>query len=108
VATDVGEGFETRESLHNLFANFRLLRADKSVRLVALTSATQGGGKSTTTFALTLTQLGQRVLLVSHLYGLLLAVGVERINRDLPGQALERMHRTGVDVLGLLAHLHQS
>jgi succinoglycan biosynthesis transport protein ExoP len=203
-AMDGGERFETRESLRNLFANFRLLRADKTVRLVALTSATQGEGKSTTTtlFALTLAQLGQRVLLVdadmrrpmlhryvgvengeglsslltnhaldparcvmavqpgldllpagpmppdttpllssercgevveairnlpgydlvlfdtppaillsdpvllaSHLDGLLLVVGVERVNRDLPGQALERMQGTGVDVLGVLANL---
>ncbi|MFM7265627.1 MAG: GumC family protein, partial [Cyanobium sp.] len=31
---DGGQRFETRESLRNLFANFRLLRADKTVRLV--------------------------------------------------------------------------
>ena len=61
-----GLKFEIRESLRNLFANFRLLRADKAVRLVAITSATQGEGKSTTTalFAQTLAQLGQKVLLV--------------------------------------------
>ncbi len=61
-----GQRFEIRESLRNLFANFRLLRADKTLRLVAVTSATQGEGKSTTTalFAETLAQLGQRVLLV--------------------------------------------
>jgi len=199
-----GERFEIRESLRNLFANFRLLRADKTVRLVAITSATQGEGKSTTTalFAQTLAQLGQRVLLVdadmrrpmlhryvggvnqqgfsslltdgslpvastvitvqpgldllpagptppdatrllssercgavlrairaldgydlvlfdtppalllsdpvllaSHLDGLLFVVGIERVNRDLPGQALERMRDTGADVLGLLANL---
>jgi capsular exopolysaccharide synthesis family protein len=203
-AMDGGERFETRESLRNLFANFRLLRADKTVRLVALTSATPGEGKSTSTalFALTLAQLGERVLLVDadmrrpmlhfyvgaengdglsslltdtsvdlarsvipvvpgldllpagpmppdttrllssercaevvaairnlpdydlvlfdtppafllsdpillaeHLDGLLLVVGIERVNRDLPLQALERMQGTGVDVLGVLANL---
>jgi len=203
-AMDGGERFETRESLRNLFANFRLLRADKTVRLVAITSATPGEGKSTSTslFALTLAQLGQRVLLVDadmrrpklhsyvgaengvglstlltdssaqlerslipvvpgldmlpagpmppdttrllssdrcaevveairnlpdydlvlfdtppaillsdpillaeHLDGLLLVVGIERVNRELPLQVLERMQGTGVDVLGVLANL---
>ncbi|MFN9610791.1 MAG: GumC family protein [bacterium] len=63
---DGSQKFEIRESLRNLFANFRLLRADKAVRLVAITSATQGEGKSVTCslFANTLAQLGQRVLLV--------------------------------------------
>lgn len=203
MSMDGGKQFETRESLRNLFANFRLLRADKTVRLVALTSATAGEGKSTAAslFALTLVQLGQRVLLVDadmrrpmlhryvgaengqglssllidnsldlrsclisvlpgldllpagpmppdttrllssdrcgevveairnlpgydlvlfdtppafllsdpvmlagHLDGLLFVVGIERVNRDLPGQALERMQGTGVDVLGVLAN----
>jgi len=65
-AMEGGERFEVRESLRNLFANFRMLRADKTVRLVAITSATAGEGKSTATalFAETLAQLGQRVLLV--------------------------------------------
>jgi capsular exopolysaccharide synthesis family protein len=203
-AMDGSQRFETRESLRNLFANFRLLRADKSLRLVALTSATPGEGKSTSTaiFALTLAQLGERVLLVDadmrrpmlhfyvgsengaglsslltdsslnlashvipvapgldllpagpmppdttrllssdrcrevveairnlpdydlvlfdtppafllsdpillseHLDGLLFVVGIERVNRELPVQALERMQGTGVDVLGVLANL---
>lgn len=203
-AMDASQRFEMRESLRNLFANFRLLRADKSLNLVALTSATQGEGKSITTslFALTLAQLGTKVLLVdadmrrpmlhhylgvenadglsslltdtsmdlagcvipvqqgldllpagpmppdttrllssercgqvvaairdlsqydlvlfdtppafllsdpvllaSHLDGLLLVVGIERVHRDLPAQALERMQGTGVDVLGMLANL---
>lgn len=203
-AMDGGQRFEIRESLRNLFANFRLLRADKTVRLVAITSSTQGEGKSTTTtlFAETLAQIGQRVLLVdadmrrpmlhnymgvqnheglsslltdasvplertlvavqpgldllpagpmppdatrllssercgavvdqiralpgydvvlfdtppalllsdpvllaSHLDGLLFVVGMERVNRDLPAQALERIRDTGTDVLGLLANL---
>ncbi|MEB3168340.1 MAG: polysaccharide biosynthesis tyrosine autokinase [Synechococcaceae cyanobacterium] len=198
-----GQRFEIRESLRNVFANFRLLRADKTVRLVAITSASQGEGKSTTTalFALTLAQLGQKVLLVDadmrrpmlhrylgaengvglsslltdpsipigealvsvqpeldllpagpmppdttkllssercgavveairalphydlilfdtppafllsdpvllaeHLDGLLFVVGMQRVNRDLPGLALERMQETGVDVLGVLAN----
>jgi succinoglycan biosynthesis transport protein ExoP len=202
-----GERFEIRESLCNLFANFRLLRADKTLRLVAITSATQGESKSTTTalFAETLAQLGQRVLLVdadmrrpmlhryvgaanqeglsilltdaslsleqavvavqpgldllpagpmppdamrllssercgaladqiralpgydlvlfdtppalllsdpvllaSHLDGLLFVVGMERVNRDQPAQALERMRETGIVVLGVLANLASS
>ena len=65
-AMEGGERFEVRESLRNLFANFRMLRADKTVRLVAITSASPGEGKTTSTalFAQTLAQLGQRVLLV--------------------------------------------
>ena len=198
-----GERFAIKESLRNLFANFRLLRADKPVRLVAITSSTQGEGKTTTTalFAETLAQLGQRVLLVDadmrrpmlhryiganniqglsslltdgelavsdvvqpiqsgldlissgpvppdptqllssercravveairllpqydvvifdtpptlllsdpvllaeHLDGLLFLVGLSRVNRDLPAQALQRVRDTGVDVLGVLAN----
>jgi succinoglycan biosynthesis transport protein ExoP len=197
------ERFAIKESLRNLFANFRLLRADKPVRLVAFTSSTQGEGKSTTSalFAQTLAQLGQRVLLVDsdmrrpmlhrlmgvtnrqglsslltdssleieavvqtlqpgldlltagplppdptqllssercglvveairqlpgydlvifdtppalllsdpvllagHLDGLIFLVGLSRVNRDLPAQALERVRDTGVDVLGVLAN----
>jgi len=62
---DGGERFAIKESLHNIFANFRMLRADKDLRLVAITSSTQGEGKTTTTamFAQSLAQLGQRVLL---------------------------------------------
>jgi len=198
-----GERFAMKESLRNLFANFRLLRADKPVRLVALTSSSQGEGKSTTTalFAQTLAQMGQRVLLVDadmrrptlhrylgadnteglssmltdpqlalenlvqtieegmdlltagpvppdptqllssercgvvvemirqlpgydlvifdtppalllsdpvllaeHLDGLIFLVGLSRVNRDLPAQALKRLQDTGVDVLGVLAN----
>jgi succinoglycan biosynthesis transport protein ExoP len=200
---DGGERFAIKESLRNLFANFRLLRADKPVRLVAFTSSTQGEGKSTTSalFAQTLAQLGQRVLLVDadmrrpmvhrlmgvtnvqglsslltdarlaiegvvqtlqpgldlltagpvppdptqllssercglvveairqlpgydlvifdtppalllsdpvllsdHLDGLIFLVGLSRVNRDLPAQALQRVRDTGVDVLGVLAN----
>ncbi len=198
-----GLRFATKESLRNLFTNFRMLRTDKDLRLVAVTSATQGEGKTTTTalFAQTLAQLGQRVLLVdadmrrpmlhrtmgtdngeglsslltdssvplaqtirplmpgldlitggpmppdatrllsskrcgalveeiralpgydlvlfdtppalllsdpvllaSHLDGLVFLVGLERVNRDLPAQALQRIAETGVDVLGVLAN----
>lgn len=198
-----GERFAIKESLRNLFANFRLLRADKPLRLVAITSSTQGEGKTTTTslFADTLAQLGRRVLLVDadmrrpmlhryvgadnviglsslltdadltiadvvqplqpgldlissgpvppdptqllssercrvvvqairdlpqydvvifdtpptlllsdpvllaeHLDGLLFLVGLSRVNRDLPAQAMQRVRETGVDVLGVLAN----
>lgn len=197
------ERFAIKEALRNLFANFRLLRADKPVRLVAITSSAQGEGKTTTTalFAQTLAQLGQRVLLVDadmrrpmlhryvgvdnlegfssvltdpeialegvvrtvqpgldlltagpvppdptqllssercgavaqmirslpgydlvlfdtppalllsdpvllpeHLDGLIFLVGLSRVNRDLPAQALQRVRDTGVDVLGVLAN----
>ena len=198
-----GERFAIRESLRNLFANFRLLRADKAPRLVAITSSTQGEGKTTTAamFAQTLAQLGKRVLLVDadmrlpmlhryigtdndrglsslltdanldiadvvkamqpgldlitagpvppdptqllssdrcavvvdmirklpgydlvifdtppalllsdpvlmaeHLDGLLFLVGLSRVNRDMPAQAIQRVRDTGVDVLGVLAN----
>jgi capsular exopolysaccharide synthesis family protein len=58
--------FGVRESLRNLFASFRLLRAGKALRLVLITSSTQAEGKTTaaTLFAQTLADLGQRVLLV--------------------------------------------
>lgn len=58
--------FALKETLRNLFANFRMLRADKAVRLITITSSTQGEGKTTTTalFAQTLSDVGQRVLLV--------------------------------------------
>jgi capsular exopolysaccharide synthesis family protein len=200
---DGEERFAIVESLRNLFVNFRLLRADKSVRLVALTSSTQEEGKSMTSalFAQTMAQMGQRVLLVDanmrrpmlhrylgadnlegfssllsdpqlvlenlvqniqerldlltaglvppdptqllssercrvvvemirqlpgydlvifdtppvlllsdavllveHLDGLLFLVGLSRVNRDLPAQALQRLRDMGVDVLGVLAN----
>jgi succinoglycan biosynthesis transport protein ExoP len=58
--------FALKETLRNLFANFRMLRADKAVQLITITSSTQGEGKTTTTalFAQTLSDVGQRVLLV--------------------------------------------
>ncbi len=39
--------------------------------------------------------LSDPVLLASHLDGLLVVVGVERVNRDLPGQSRQRMQGTG-------------
>jgi capsular exopolysaccharide synthesis family protein len=60
------ERFAIKESLRSLFTTFRLLRADRSIRLVGLTSSTQGEGKSTavTIFARTLADLGMKVLVV--------------------------------------------
>jgi succinoglycan biosynthesis transport protein ExoP len=197
-----GERFAINEALRNLFANFRLQRPDKSFRLVAITSSTQGEGNSTTVvlFAQTLAQLGQRVLLVDanmrrpmlhryvgvhnqqglssvitdldislegmlhtvqpgldlltagpvppdptqllssercgavvqmirnlpgydlvvfdgppalllsdsvllaeHLDGIIFMVGLSRVNRDLPVQALQRFRYAGLDVLGVVA-----
>ena len=58
--------FGVRESLRNLFASFRLLRAGKALRLLLITSSSQAEGKTTAAslFAQTLADLGQRVLLV--------------------------------------------
>lgn len=63
---DSGDRFAVRESLRSLFTTFRLLRSDRSIRLVALTSSSQGEGKSTATaiFAATLANLGLKVLVV--------------------------------------------
>ncbi len=60
------ERFAIKESLRSLFTTFRLLRADRDIRLVGVTSSTQGEGKSTavTVFARTLADLGLRVLIV--------------------------------------------
>lgn len=60
------ERFAIKESLRSLFTTFRLLRADRNIRLVAVTSSTQGEGKSTavTIFARTLADLGLKVLVV--------------------------------------------
>lgn len=58
--------FELREALRNMIASFRLLRADRPVRVLALTSTQAGEGKSTTTALLAeaFAELGQRVLLI--------------------------------------------
>jgi capsular exopolysaccharide synthesis family protein len=60
------ERFAIKESLRSLFTTFRLLRADRNIRLVGVTSSTQGEGKSTavTIFARTLADLGLKVLVV--------------------------------------------
>jgi capsular exopolysaccharide synthesis family protein len=60
------ERFAIKESLRSLFTTFRLLRADNSIRMVGITSSTQGEGKSTavTVFASTLADLGLKVLIV--------------------------------------------
>ena len=60
------ERFAIKESLRSLFTTFRLLRADRNIRLVGVTSSTQGEGKSTsvTVFARTLADLGLNVLIV--------------------------------------------
>jgi succinoglycan biosynthesis transport protein ExoP len=197
------ERFALRESLRNLSTNFRMLRADRPVRLMTVTSTTQREGKTTIValFGLTLSELGQRVLLVDadmrrpslhrrlgmtnergisnaftdpdlqlrsliqpvterldlisggpavpdatkllssdrctalvdeirglegydivlfdsppslnladplllsvHLDGLLFLVGVQRVDRSLPEQAIERIRDTGVDLLGLVSN----
>jgi capsular exopolysaccharide synthesis family protein len=200
---DQVERFALRESLRNLSTNFRMLRADRPVRLMTVTSTTQREGKTTIValFGLTLSELGQRVLLVDadmrrpslhrrlgminergisnaftdpevrlstliqpvtdrldlisagppvpdatkllssdrcstlveeiramegydivlfdsppslnladplllsvHLDGLLFLVGVQRVDRNLPEQAIERIRDTGVDLLGLVTN----
>ena len=60
------ERFAVKESLRSLFTTFRLLRADHNIRMVGVTSSTQGEGKSTavTIFARTLADLGLKVLIV--------------------------------------------
>ena len=60
------ERFAIKESLRSLFTTFRLLRADHNIRMVGITSSTQGEGKSTavTVFASTLADLGLKVLIV--------------------------------------------
>jgi succinoglycan biosynthesis transport protein ExoP len=60
------ERFAIKESLRSLFTTFRLLRADRNIRLVGITSSTQGEGKSTSVsvFARTLADLGMKVLII--------------------------------------------
>lgn len=60
------ERFAIKESLRSLFTTFRLLRADRDIKLVGVTSSTQGEGKSTaiSIFARTLADLGLNVLVV--------------------------------------------
>ncbi len=65
-ALEPRQRFPLRESLRNLFTNFRLLRADKPLRLILVTSSSQAEGKTTATalFAHTLADLDLRVLVV--------------------------------------------
>ncbi|MBD2549397.1 polysaccharide biosynthesis tyrosine autokinase [Microcystis elabens FACHB-917] len=60
------ERFAIKESLRSLFTTFRLLRADSNIRMVGISSSTQGEGKSTAVavFSRTLADLGLRVLVV--------------------------------------------
>ena len=60
------ERFAIKESLRSLFTTFRLLRADNNIRMVGVTSSTQGEGKSTAVavFARTLADLGLKVLVI--------------------------------------------
>ena len=63
---DDKEDIMSTEALRNLYTNIRLLRTDKSRRLIAITSTLEGEGKSTLTahFAEALSDLGKRVLVV--------------------------------------------
>jgi succinoglycan biosynthesis transport protein ExoP len=60
------ERFAIKESLRSLFTTFRLLRADRDIKLVGVSSSSQGEGKSTSIaiFARTLADLGLKVLVV--------------------------------------------
>lgn len=60
------ERFAIKESLRSLFTTFRLLRADSNIRMVGVTSSTQGEGKSTavSVFSRTLADLGLKVLII--------------------------------------------
>lgn len=60
------ERFAIKESLRSLFTTFRLLRADSNIRMVGITSSTQGEGKSTAVavFSRTLADLGLKVLVI--------------------------------------------
>jgi capsular exopolysaccharide synthesis family protein len=108
--------FGVRESLRNLFASFRLLRAGKALRLLLITSTSQAEGKTTAAslFAQTLADLGQKVLLVDadlrrprvHQYvGLDNVAGLSNLltNPQLPyGSAVQDLIQTvseGLDVL---------
>jgi len=63
---DSEERFALRESLRNFYQSLKVLRAGKSLRMIAVTSCAPSEGKSTTIALLggTLANLGMRVLLV--------------------------------------------
>jgi capsular exopolysaccharide synthesis family protein len=65
-ALGVEPNYALKESLLNLYTSLRRMRSDKSLRMIALTSTVQHEGKSLvlTLLAQTLSELGQRVLLV--------------------------------------------
>jgi capsular exopolysaccharide synthesis family protein len=60
------ERFALRESLRGFYQSLRTLRANRTLRVVALTSSSAGEGKSTTSALLgqTLVDMGMKVLLV--------------------------------------------
>lgn len=60
------ERFTIRESLRSLFTTFRALQTGRGIRLLGITSSTQGEGKTTALnlFGRTLADLGFKVLLV--------------------------------------------
>jgi capsular exopolysaccharide synthesis family protein len=60
------EKFGLRESLRGFYQSLRTLRANRTLRVVALTSSSAGEGKSTTSALLgqTLAEMGMKVLLV--------------------------------------------
>jgi polysaccharide biosynthesis transport protein len=49
-------------------------------------------------------ELADPVLLSEHLDGLVFLVGIQRVDRALPEQALRRIRGSGVDVLGVVAN----
>lgn len=60
------ERFAIKESLRSLFTSFRPLQAGRGIRMLGITSSSQGEGKTTALclFARTLADLGLKVLLV--------------------------------------------
>jgi len=60
------EKFGLRESLRSFYQSLRMLRANRTLRVVAITSSSAGEGKTTTTALLgqTLVDMGMKVLLV--------------------------------------------
>jgi capsular exopolysaccharide synthesis family protein len=63
---DSEQRFALRESLRNFYHSLKVLRAGKSLRIIAITSSAANEGKSTTTALLggSLANLGMKVLLV--------------------------------------------
>lgn len=63
---DPEEKFGLRESLRTFYQSMRMLRANRALRVVAITSSAAGEGKTTTTALLgqTLVDMGMKVLLI--------------------------------------------